>query len=191
MYGRPCIDHQCRNSSQDKFTTAEDETNNTSADPGMGLAWLVVIQVLVYYLCSSIISTATYFGIFVFIYVKWVYPLSNSIESKPLEECVSEADTEPEWILDQFLSYIQQNKAGGIFSFSDLSHGLVFPKNCLNQRPQCLIRRSQSGWLTSFSPMFNNPVVTLLFTYHIITRNYLQDVDASQNNSNEVESDRR
>jgi len=34
-------------------------------------------------------------------------------------------------------------------------------------------------------------VVTLLFTYHIITRNYLQDVDASQNNSNEVESDRR
>jgi len=95
----------------DKFTTAEDETNNTSADPGMGLAWLVVIQVLVYYLCSSIISTATYFGIFVFIYVKWVYPLSNSIESKPLEECVSEADTEPEWILDQFLSYIQQNKA--------------------------------------------------------------------------------
>jgi len=34
-------------------------------------------------------------------------------------------------------------------------------------------------------------VVTLLFTYHIITRNYLQDVDASQNNSNEVESDSR
>ena len=112
MYGNHCKHHHYREALQEKFTTIEDDANNTCTDPGMGLAWLVVIQVLVYYLCSSIISTATYFGIFAFIYVKWVYPMSNSIESKTLEECVTEADAEPEWILDQFLSYIQQKKTG-------------------------------------------------------------------------------
>jgi len=92
----------------DKFATAQEET--TGAEPGKGLAWLVVIQVLVYYLCTSIISTVTYLGIFAYIYVKWVYPMSNTKESEDLDESVAEADQEPEWLLDQFFSYIQQNK---------------------------------------------------------------------------------
>merc|ERR1712106_641095 len=73
-------------------------------------AWVVVIQLLVYYLCTSIISTVTYLGIFAYIYVKWVYPMSNTKESEDLDESVAEADQEPEWLLDQFFSYIQQNK---------------------------------------------------------------------------------
>jgi hypothetical protein len=76
------------------------------------LAWLVVIQVLVYYLCTSIISTATYMGIFAYIYVKWVYPLSSAKDSEDLDSTVAEADEEPEWLLDQFFSYVQQHKTG-------------------------------------------------------------------------------
>jgi len=89
----------------DKFANAEAEPDDpTCADPGKGLAWLVVIQVMLYYLCSSIISTTTYLGLFAVIYVKWVYPMSNAVDESV------EGDKEPEWLLDQFFSFIQQNK---------------------------------------------------------------------------------
>lgn len=92
----------------ERFTFAEEDT--TSIDPGKSLAWLVVIQVVVYYLCTSIISTATYLGIFAYIYVKWVYPLSSAKDNEELESTVAESDEEPEWLLDQFFSYVQQHK---------------------------------------------------------------------------------
>jgi len=95
----------------DKFANAEAEPDDPAcADPGKGLAWLVVIQVLLYYLCTSIISTVTYLGLFAFIYVKWVYPMSNAVDVENIEESVEEDDKEPEWLLDQFFSFIQQNK---------------------------------------------------------------------------------
>ena len=93
---------------------------------------------VVYYLCTSIISTATYLGIFAYIYVKWVYPLSSAKDSEDMDSTVAETgeepewlleeapkpnpslneeteldvpevEEEPEWLLDQFLSYVQQH----------------------------------------------------------------------------------
>lgn len=94
----------------DKFASAQEDI--TRADPGKSLAWLVMIQVLVYYLCTSIISTATYLGIFAYVYVKWVYPMSSAKDSEDLDSTVAESDAEPEWLLDQFFSYVQQHWTG-------------------------------------------------------------------------------
>ena len=86
------------------------------SDPGKSLAWLVVIQVLLYYLCTSsnsILSIVTYITLFAYIYVTWVYPGSNDNpkESEDLDEAVPETE-EPEWLVDQFFCYIQKHEKG-------------------------------------------------------------------------------
>eukprot|EP00092_Neocalanus_flemingeri_P025978 GFUD01028157.1.p1 GENE.GFUD01028157.1~~GFUD01028157.1.p1 ORF type:complete len:301 (-),score=86.25 GFUD01028157.1:9-842(-) len=97
---------------QDKIVSVQEDAFMN--DPGQSLAWLVLIQVILYYLCTSSIyflSIATYITLFAYIYFKWIYPgLNNSPEeNEALDEAVPESDQEPEWLVNQFFCYVQQH----------------------------------------------------------------------------------
>jgi len=92
----------------EKFNAIHEETSG--ADPGKSLAWIVAIQVVAYYLCSSFISIIFYLGMFVYIYFRWIRPMYGfEITAK---EDKHDGNDEPEWLLDQFFSYIQQHTDG-------------------------------------------------------------------------------
>jgi len=89
-------------------------------DPGKSLAWLVVIQVLLYCLfatSTSLFTITIYFAIIALLYTTWVYLIKEKTD-----------ESEPEWLVDQFFCLVQQQPSTGATEHSLVGqfHFLLF-----------------------------------------------------------------
>merc|ERR1711915_832464 len=131
----------------------------SGADPGKSLAWIVAIQVVAYYLCSSFISIIFYLGMFVYIYFRWIRPMYGfEITAK---EDKHDGNDEPEWLLDQFFSYIQQHTDGDKENSSylkedDVTEEMIDQLEIEKDTEVPEVDDSRHGLSTHFLPTYNN-----------------------------------